>query len=42
MLHVMLKADAIDVDNPEARAFRKALMNETDDTMKRLDAVAKA
>lgn len=41
MLHIMLKADAIDVDNPEARAFRKGLINETNDIMKRLDAVAK-
>ncbi len=41
MLHILLKADAIEVDNPEARAIRKSLVNETNDVMKKLDAVAK-
>lgn len=41
MQHVLLKADAIDVDNSEARAFRKNLVNEVYDTMRAIDGVAK-
>ncbi|KIW73668.1 hypothetical protein PV04_01766 [Phialophora macrospora] len=42
MTHVILKADAIDVDSTDARGFRKALLNEVNDTMKKIDALAKA
>lgn len=42
MTHVFLKADAIDVDSPESRAFRKSLINEANEIMKRLDAVDRA
>ncbi|EXJ94998.1 hypothetical protein A1O1_00116 [Capronia coronata CBS 617.96] len=41
MQHVLLKADAIDVDTPEARAFRKKLVNEVYETMKSIDGVNK-
>ncbi|EXJ89033.1 hypothetical protein A1O3_02097 [Capronia epimyces CBS 606.96] len=41
MQHVILKADAIDVDDSETRAFRKKLVNEVYETMKSIDAVTK-
>jgi len=41
MTHIILKADAIDVDSTDARGFRKALLNEVQETMKKIDAVAK-
>ncbi|KIY00248.1 uncharacterized protein Z520_03933 [Fonsecaea multimorphosa CBS 102226] len=41
MTHVILKADAIDVDSTDARGFRKGLLNEIQETMKKIDAVAK-
>ena len=42
MTHILLKADAIEVDSPDARAFRKSLINDANDTMKKIDALAKA
>jgi prophage antirepressor-like protein len=42
MTHVILKADAIDVDSTDARVFRKALLNDVNETMKKLDELAKA
>lgn len=42
MSHVLLKADAVDVNNPEERAFRKSLINEANDIGKQLDAVTRA
>ncbi|KIV81195.1 hypothetical protein PV11_08631 [Exophiala sideris] len=42
MTHVLLKADAIDVNNSEERAFRKSLINQANDVVRQLDAVAKA
>ncbi|EXJ63976.1 hypothetical protein A1O7_00311 [Cladophialophora yegresii CBS 114405] len=42
MTHVILKADAIEVDSTDARGFRKALLNEVNDTMKKIDALARA
>ncbi|KIW96363.1 uncharacterized protein Z519_03432 [Cladophialophora bantiana CBS 173.52] len=41
MTHIILKADAIDVDSTEARGFRKGLLNEVNEMMKKIDAVAK-
>lgn len=42
MTHILLKADAIELEgNGDARAFRKNLINEVNDTMKRLDAAAR-
>lgn len=41
MQHITLKADAVDVDSPETRTFRKALLGEVDSTMKSLDAALK-
>ncbi|RVX70581.1 hypothetical protein B0A52_05232 [Exophiala mesophila] len=42
MQHITLKADAIDVDSPDARSFRKSLINEINDLNKTMDAVARA
>ena len=42
MTHVILEADAIEVDSADARGFRKGLLNEVHDVMKKIDAVAKA
>ncbi|KIX02062.1 uncharacterized protein Z518_08001 [Rhinocladiella mackenziei CBS 650.93] len=41
MTHILLKADEVEVDSTEARAFRKSLINDVNDTMKKLDAVAR-
>lgn len=41
MTHILLKADAIDVDSAETRAFRKALINDANETMKKIDVVAR-
>ncbi len=41
MTHILLKADAIEVDTSEARLFRKRLINETNATMKKIDALAR-
>lgn len=41
MTHIILKADAIEVmDSMDARTFRRALVNEVNETMKKIDAVA--
>ncbi|KAK5046679.1 hypothetical protein LTR84_007440 [Exophiala bonariae] len=41
MTHILLKADAIELEgNGDARTFRKNLINEVNDTMKKLDAAA--
>lgn len=43
MTHITLKADAIDLEgNGDARAFRKGLINEVNETMKKLDALARS
>lgn len=42
MTHILLKADAIELEgNSDARTFRKNLINEVNDTMKKLDAAAR-
>ena len=41
MTHIILKADAIEVDTTEARGFRKGLLREVNDAMKKIDAVVK-
>jgi len=42
MTQIILKADAIEVDSSDARGFRKGLLNEVNDAMKKIDALAKA
>jgi prophage antirepressor-like protein len=42
MTHIILKADAIEVDSSDARLFRKGLLKEVNDEMKKIDATAKA
>ena len=42
MTHIILKADAIQVDSTDARGFRKGLLREVNEAMKKIDAVAKA
>lgn len=43
MTHITLKADAIEIDgNSDARQFRKNLINEVNETMKKLDAIARS
>ncbi|KEF58662.1 uncharacterized protein A1O9_06588 [Exophiala aquamarina CBS 119918] len=43
MQHITLKADAIDLEgNGDARALRKGLINEVNEIMKRLDALARS
>jgi hypothetical protein len=42
MTHIILKADAIEVDSNDARLFRKGMLNEVNEAMKKIDAVARA
>jgi hypothetical protein len=42
MTHIFLKADAIEVNSPETRSFRKSLINEANETVRRLDALGQA
>lgn len=42
LTHILLNADAIDVDSPESRSYRKSLINEANDTMRQIDALARA
>ncbi|KAJ9608369.1 hypothetical protein H2200_007357 [Cladophialophora chaetospira] len=42
MTHIILKADAVEVDSQDARGFRKGLLHDVHEAMKRIDAVAKA
>jgi hypothetical protein len=42
MTHIILKADDIEVDSADARGFRKGLINQVNEVMKKIDAIAKA
>lgn len=41
MTHIILKADAVEVDSQDARGYRKGLLRDVSDAMKRIDAVVK-
>ena len=42
MTHIILQADAIEVDSNDARQFRKGMLKEVNEAMRKIDAVAKA